>query len=386
MAILIECPACHTKQARRNRKCNCGENLLAAKRANRLRYWIRWQIPGTTQRPTAFVGTSLDDALAADAKRKVQKKENRIFDMTPAANQTFRELADWYLDLVRVRALSSWYVKKIHLNTFCKTFGAVRVMDLLVTDLEEYQAKRLAAGKSASYIDQEIGDARAVVRKAFEARKISGDALYPFQALNRLLTRHSNARDRILSPAEFEALQHHAAAYLRPVIAMGYFTGMRRDEILSLTWDRLDLKGRLITLEPRHTKDDEPRRIVIGDALLEYLGEIPRALHTARVFLYKGRPISDIRGGLANACKKAGIPYGRNVQNGFIFHDLRHTFTTNARKAGVSETVIMKITGHATREMFDRYNTVDIDDAVEANARLESFLEKQAATKKENQK
>ena len=32
------------------------------------------------------------------------------------------------------------------------------------------------------------------------------------------------------------------------------------------------------------------------------------------------------------------------------------------RKAGVPESVIMKITGHSTREMFDRYNSVDVED------------------------
>ena len=44
------------------------------------------------------------------------------------------------------------------------------------------------------------------------------------------------------------------------------------------------------------------------------------------------------------------------------------------RKAEVSESVIMKITGHSTREMFDRYNTVDKDDAKEAIRNFEDFF------------
>jgi integrase len=69
-------------------------------------------------------------------------------------------------------------------------------------------------------------------------------------------------------------------------------------------------------------------------------------------------------------CKKAGIKYGRFVKGGFIFHDLRHTFNTNMRKAGVSEGVIMKITGHSTREMFDTYDTIDADDIRKAVKQL----------------
>ena len=65
---------------------------------------------------------------------------------------------------------------------------------------------------------------------------------------------------------------------------------------------------------------------------------------------------------IKKTCKKAGIKYGRSIEGGIVFHDLRHTFNTNMRKAGVVESVIMKITGHSTREMFDRYNTVDLGD------------------------
>ena len=40
------------------------------------------------------------------------------------------------------------------------------------------------------------------------------------------------------------------------------------------------------------------------------------------------------------------------------------------RKAGVSESVIMEITGHSTRTMFDRYNTVDLEDTRQATRQL----------------
>ena len=65
---------------------------------------------------------------------------------------------------------------------------------------------------------------------------------------------------------------------------------------------------------------------------------------------------------MKKACKEAKIPYGRNVKDGFTFHDLRHTFNTCMRRAEVTEGVIMKITGHSTREMFDRYDTKDEND------------------------
>jgi len=70
----------------------------------------------------------------------------------------------------------------------------------------------------------------------------------------------------------------------------------------------------------------------------------------------------------------AGIPYGRFTKDGFVFHDLRHTFNTYMRKSGVPESVIMEITGHSTRTMFDRYNTIDLEDTRQAVDQMGAYL------------
>lgn len=57
-----------------------------------------------------------------------------------------------------------------------------------------------------------------------------------------------------------------------------------------------------------------------------------------------------------------------------MFHGLRHTFNTNMRKAGVSESVIMAVTGHSTMAMFDRYNKIDLEDTRQAVGRMEAYL------------
>ena len=45
------------------------------------------------------------------------------------------------------------------------------------------------------------------------------------------------------------------------------------------------------------------------------------------------------------------------------------------RKSGVPESVVMNITGHSTREMFLRYDTVDAKDIKKAVNQMEGFLE-----------
>jgi integrase len=278
-----------------------------------------------------------------------------------------------------VKTLASYDIIRIKLDIFNKEFGDSLVGEIKTVDLENYQAKRLNEGAKPATVDQEIGKARAMVYKAFDNDIIGGDTIKAFKRIKKLLIPGSDVRDRVLSGNEFDRLLKYATGHIRGIIMMGYYTGMRKGEILNLTWDRVDLQNRMIRLEAEDTKDREKRNIPICDELYSLLVSMPNRLHDSgqvnHVFQFNGQPIRDIRTGLRLACKKAKIKYGRFVKNGFIFHDLRHTFNTNMRKAGVAESVIMRVTGHSTREMFDRYNTIDESDTRQAVAQMVDFVQ-----------
>ena len=374
MGILAQCPVCNIKQSLKNKLCKkCSENLDKAKNSKRVKYWIDYRFDNGKQK-REVVGYSISEARDALGKKKSQKREGKLFDIKEDAKMTFNELTEWYLSLEKVKSKSYYQTIIFNLRSFNDVFGQQKMLTMKAVDLENYQEMRKKEGLSDSYIDQHIGAARSMVNKAFDNDKISGDAVKPFKKVNKLLNKNSNARNRILSHDEFISLCEHSTRHIKDIVVTAYHTGMRRGEILNLTWDKVDMKTRFINLEPEDTKDKEKRSIPICDEVNSVLQAIPRNLHDNHVFMFRGKPVSDIRTGLVRACNKAGIIYGRKEKDGFTFHDLRHTFNTNMRKAGVPESVIMKITGHSTREMFDRYNTVDEDDSREAVDRLELFL------------
>jgi integrase len=141
-----------------------------------------------------------------------------------------------------------------------------------------------------------------------------------------------------------------------------------------LGWDRVDLAQEFVRLGAEDTKTSEPRVVFLcGRAydILKYIGQV-RSLDHNRVFTYRGKPLKKVKKAFTNACLKAGIA-------NFRFHDLRHTFNTNMRKAGVDHSVIMKLTGHKTPSMFQRYNTVDVGDAQLAYRQLEELLSQEQA-------
>jgi len=385
MSILAQCPnsRCHRKQSIKNKKCSCGVNLEQARRSGTVRYWLAYRENGKLiRRSIAKLGLdpySLVDAKDAEARRRVDKRENRaIFNQKPETQITLNQLGDWYLGLESVKILASYSIIKIKIKQFNKVFGDRIVADIKPEDLRNYQITRQRQGRAPGTVDQDIGKVKAMIYKAVDNSVISGQVIGTFRRIKKTLKKGSDVRDRILSPTEFVALKKHATKHIRGIITMGYCTGMRKGEILNLTWNKIKLNKRLILLEPEDTKDREARKIPICNELYKLLYSMPNRIQASNennnVFQYRGKPVSDIRKGIKDACKKAGIKYGRSVKGGFVFHDLRHTFNTNMRKAGVAESVIMKITGHSTREMFDRYNTVDESDTRQAIDQFEGFL------------
>jgi integrase len=91
-----------------------------------------------------------------------------------------------------------------------------------------------------------------------------------------------------------------------------------------------------------------------------------RRLDTQRVFLYKDKPIRDVKTAFDKACRRAGITNLR-------LHDLRHTASTNLRRAGVDATTAMKIVGHKSERMHRRYKTVEPEDLRRAVSQLASY-------------
>ena len=109
--------------------------------------------------------------------------------------------------------------------------------------------------------------------------------------------------------------------------------------------------------------------------MYDVLYNIPSAIHDNHVLRSKGKPIQDIKRTLQTECKKADIIWGKSKQDGFVFHDLRHTANDNMREAGIDQLVRMYITGHKTDVMDRRYSHVKSKELYQAADRLNDFLQ-----------
>lgn len=164
----------------------------------------------------------------------------------------------------------------------------------------------------------------------------------------------NKARDRVLSNAEkaslLDALDSCRNPWIKPVVIFAMETAARRGEILSLTWDCVDLQRGTAKVDGK----TGARAIPLSPSCVALLRSLPRSLD-GRVF-----PVT------VEALKQA---YERTVTRAgikdFTFHDLRHDALTRLAKKGLSVLELRAISGHTTANMLQRYVSIDAGELAE---------------------
>ena len=157
-----------------------------------------------------------------------------------------------------------------------------------------------------------------------------------------------------------------------------YTFGFRSGELLELRVGQINLLDRIICLDPGDTKNDDGRTTKITQEIFNLLTVCVFGKgKDDHVFTRGGEPVKDLGGAWWALCEKCGL--GKFVKaeddklrwEGLLFHDLRRSAVRNMVRAGIPEVVSMKISGHKSRSVFDRYNIVGESDLVDAASKLE---------------
>jgi len=239
------------------------------------------------------------------------------------------------------------------------------VKSLWVPDLEQYQDDRLKEGAAAASINWELATLSKIFGVLSKHQLVKDN---PVRLVERLSTRESE-RQVYLSREDVCTIIEKCPQWSRPIIRTAYYTGMRRGEILELTRNRVNLSRRIITLSPADTKENHWKRIPIHEDLVPILHEAMKVscLGKEIVFLLqdgKGiRPLGleTFKNIWPRACKALELepPLPR-------FHDLRHTWRTNARRSGLSDSIAESILGHWFKQktVNERYGRISNDELV----------------------
>jgi integrase-like protein len=273
-----------------------------------------------------------------------------------------------------------------HLSPF---FGNRRMITITTTELRAYVTKRLADGTpdrrkredrgteegprtdvakrpvSAGEINRELTVLKRMFSLAIQAGKLVHKPHFP-------MLRENNVRAGFFEREQYLSVLRHLPTSMQPVVTFAFVTGWRiNSEVLPLEWRQVDLKLGEVRLDPGTTKNLEGRVFYLTSELKELLKAQRKAANRVQrgqgmivqhVFFHdsttkagavgfrSGHRISEH--GLYQAWCRARIAAGCP---GSIPHDFRRTAIRNMVRAGIPERVAMKLSGHKTRSVFDRY-------------------------------
>jgi integrase len=315
------------------------------------------------------------------AKRLLDSREGEIAQGKMPSIQfdkvTFDELADGFLRDYRINQKKSLVRAERSVNHLKAFFKGARATEITTPMINQYIEIRMDVGAANATINRELAALKRMLN-------LGAEQTPPLVDKSRIpkikMLDENNVRKGFFEHDQFLAVRAALPEYLRGFVTIAYKEGWRLDEIETLTWDQVDRKLGIIRLEPGETKNDDARVAYLDDEEKEIIAaqwELRKRVFNKRGVLspwiffnrYGTDRIKQFHKSWKKACKKAGVP-------GKIFHDFRRSAVRNMVRAGIPENVAMKISGHKTRSVFERYNIVNDADLIEAAKKRAAYLDK----------
>ncbi len=156
---------------------------------------------------------------------------------------------------------------------------------------------------------------------------------------------------RPINEQEIKTLLPYLSNETRPCVTIGFYTGLRRQELLGLRWENIDFVHRTIYIPKTKTKNSRTLGLT-GD-----LEQILQGLHPQKQGLVFAQVTEDkLKYQLNQAAKKSGVGHIRP-------HDMRHSFAVNFLNRGGSLEHLQRLLGHnkiTTTQRYLRFKTGEI--------------------------
>lgn len=173
---------------------------------------------------------------------------------------------------------------------------------------------------------------------------------------------HFEKKDTRLDPEDEKTLfnELRASSYqIYAICKLALLTGMRRNEILTLTWSNLKLDENHIQLTKEQTKNGRPRKVMLIERqqiieLLEGLEKIP---DSDRLFTYTE---DGFKSTFNRILKRSG------VQN-FTFKDFRAEFISRVLFKGLESVVVSELADIKSQKHFDMHHTKAFNEKLVMN-------------------
>jgi len=351
-------------------------------------YWIQYLKKGRVVREsTKSTDLSYGKRLLRSREGAVAEGRHPGFEIYKT---TIDDLVKLYFEYYEQNDLKTYKEAKRYSDLITNHFGGLKANEITSDHIRDYRKKR-----------REEGDARFTNHDKHKTPSVSHSTinreLSAFKRMYALglqedppivaripkieMTKENNVRTGFFEHDDFLVLRGKAPDHVKVVLTIGYYTGMRKGEILGLKWSQVDFDHKVLRLETGTTKNKEGREVPLTSDLfgvLEKWWKETMEKHPSCQWIchYKGERYTDFKRAWKTVCKNAGFV-------GSLFHDFRRTGVRNLVRSGVPQSVAMKISGHNTDSVFQRYDIVSHQDIKDAGEKLTLYFMEKANKAKE---
>jgi len=328
-------------------------------------WWMRFRFAGRFVHESARTQSK---TLAREAerqrRRELEQSWNRVEKRTlpprldAAAKQWLAEAKPHLAE--RTHAIYDVAIR-CHLNP---AIGHILLCDIGAREIATYQANRKAKHASARTLNKELQVLRQVLKKYKLWPALQGEVRFEREPSSRGKALAPEQETKLLQACESNSLLH-------TVVSLALHTGLRKNEIRTLTWGQIDLIKRTLVVGQSKTEGSSGRIVPLNSvayaALVKWASRFPTAAPDVYLFpacenvrfdtkkphlgqIDPAKPIKSWRTAWRRAVQDAGLT--------IRFHDLRHTCITKLAESQASEQTIMAIAGHLTRAMLEHYSHI----------------------------
>jgi integrase len=251
-------------------------------------------------------------------------------------------------------------------------------------DVEDFVTGRLNSGVAPKTAIVDL----KTLNTAFRRAEAFGTIIKNPVAAIRPPKSESSERDVFTQEEVQKLLEGTPSLEWQTLILLGYFIGARLSDCVHMKWENVLPEQGVIIYHQQKTgkKVIVPMHFHVIEHL-NYLSTFGTAGYLCPKLAAKG---SGGKHGLSEGFKrivvKAGIDpmivqgKGTRMFTKRTFHSLRHSFNSALANAGVAEEIRMKLTGHSSKAMNERYTHLQVAALKKAVTTLPLFGAKQMAT------
>jgi integrase len=344
MRVIQRCAKCRRYKKPKS-VCKCGRKLVKTDD-----WWVEYKFDGKTKRE--LIGPDAKDL--AEIRLGVIRKEiieKRFINVNKNATMTLGKVVEWYLNLPEVMGLRSYRSRSNSLISYAARLGVSKTIVSLSTDDINIARKTRDSALPATH-NRELSYLKACLNMAVRYGKIESNPI-----ANVKLLEEDNHRDVRFTISDLSSFTPICDDNIRNVVTVAFFTMMRQNEIVGLTWSEVDLDNWVIRLPKRRTKGKRDRTLPIVPEVRHIFTREGVNFGLERVF--KNCQYSDTY--LSKLFSKA---VKRSSHVNLTFHDLRHASAQWFYEKGYGIREIMKWGGWEDFSTLKRYLMDYTDESV----------------------